>query len=46
VLQERVCFRNIPLSQWIERELPFQKEVALREAPKAPPAPTHRRLLR
>jgi hypothetical protein len=23
VQQERVCFRNIPLSQWIERELPF-----------------------
>ena len=24
VLQERVCFRNIPLSQWIERELPVE----------------------
>jgi hypothetical protein len=28
VLQERICFRNIPLSQWIERELPVSKELA------------------
>jgi hypothetical protein len=27
VLQERVCFRNIPLSQWIERELAFEHQV-------------------
>jgi hypothetical protein len=25
VLQERVCFRNIPLCQWIERELPLER---------------------
>jgi hypothetical protein len=24
VQQERVCFRNIPLSQWTERELPYE----------------------
>jgi hypothetical protein len=29
VLQERVCFRNIPLSQWTERELPVEREVEL-----------------
>ena len=53
VLQERVCFRNIPLSQWIERELPFQKEIDPPEIPRALPAPvpirpaaTRRRLLR
>jgi len=53
VLQERVCFRNIPLSQWIERELPFQKEIDPPEMPGALPAPvpirpaaTRRRLLR
>jgi hypothetical protein len=28
VLQERICFRNIPLSQWIERELPVSTEPA------------------
>lgn len=28
VLQERVCFRNIPLSQWIERELDTVAEAA------------------
>jgi hypothetical protein len=28
VLQERVCFRNIPLSQWIEKELAFDQQVA------------------
>src|SRR5512132_2180379 len=26
VQQERVCFRNIPLSQWTERELPYEGE--------------------
>ncbi|MCC7174247.1 MAG: hypothetical protein IT159_03550 [Bryobacterales bacterium] len=54
VLQERVCFRNIPLSQWIERELPFQKEIVPPERPKAIPSPVpittpepgRRRLLR
>ena len=53
VLQERVCFRNIPLSQWIERELPFQNEVPAPEALKPLPAPVpispptnRRRLLR
>ena len=40
VLQERVCFRNIPLSQWIERELTVEKGPAL-------PAPAaNRKLLR
>ena len=29
VQQERVCFRNIPLSQWTERELPFEGEPEL-----------------
>ena len=29
VLQERVCFRNIPLSQWTERELPFEGQPEL-----------------
>ena len=29
VLQERVCFRNIPLSQWTERELPFEGQSEL-----------------
>jgi hypothetical protein len=53
VLQERVCFRNIPLSQWIERELAFEHQdagVALAEvAPKpvaVPPPTGRRRLLR
>jgi len=53
VLQERVCFRNIPLSQWIERELPFQKEIAPPETSRVLPAPVpiapasnRRRLLR
>ncbi len=47
VLQERVCFRNIPLSQWIERELPYQKaaDPPAAPAPIAPPA-GRRRLLR
>jgi len=51
VLQERVCFRNIPLSQWIERELAFDQQVAgappLEPAPRpiALPAPTSRRRL-
>lgn len=53
VLQERVCFRNIPLSQWIERELPFQNEVPPPEVLKPLPVPvpitppaSRRRLLR
>ena len=53
VLQERVCFRNIPLSQWIERELPFEKEVTPPESSRFLPAPVpigpgsnRRRLLR
>jgi hypothetical protein len=29
VLQERVCFRSIPLSQWTERELPFEGQPEL-----------------
>jgi hypothetical protein len=29
VMQERVCFRNIPLSQWTERELPFEGQPEL-----------------
>jgi hypothetical protein len=52
VLQERVCFRNIPLSQWIERELPYEKQLA-NDSPKALPVPVvltsvpqRRRLLR
>lgn len=50
ILQERVVFRNIPLSQWIERELPFVKE-PLREAAREAPAPAvlppaRRRLIR
>jgi len=28
VLQERICFRNIPLCQWIERELPVEETAA------------------
>ena len=41
VLQERVCFRNIPLSPWTEHELAVDKKPApVREAP------TGRRLLR
>jgi hypothetical protein len=52
VLQERVCFRNIPLSQWIERELPFEKETVRGESKELPapvvvhPAPNRRRLIR
>ena len=53
VLQERVCFRNIPLSQWIERELPFQNEIPPPEVSRPLPAPVpiappsgRRRLLR
>ena len=53
VVQERVCFRHIPLSQWMERELAFDQQVAELEpampGPKpialAPPA-GRRRLLR
>ncbi len=48
VLQERVCFRNIPLSQWIERELPLQEEPLPVAAPEPALAlvPNRRRLLR
>jgi len=50
VLQERVCFRNIPLSQWIERELDMVTEAAALPEP-APSSrlvevPKPRRLLR
>ena len=50
VLQERVCFRSIPLSQWTERELPFEQEVTVMALPEPAPGPvavpTRRRLLR
>ena len=50
VLQERVCFRNIPLSQWIERDLDVQAEISAPEPVVAvltsPAAPRLRRLLR
>jgi hypothetical protein len=52
VLQERIRFRNIPLSQWIERELPVRKELAPEyDAPQHTPIavlphPQARRLLR
>jgi hypothetical protein len=36
VQQERVCFRNIPLSQWIERELPFDGQSELGQYLPAP----------
>ncbi len=39
VLQERVCFRNIPLSQWMERELTVERGPVL-----AAPATNHRLL--
>ncbi len=52
VLQERVCFRNIPLSQWTERELPVSNgfapelEAASKHGPLAVfPGPKSRRLL-
>ncbi len=46
VVQERVCFRNIPLSPWTERELPFEQEIE-RPKPIAMPAlEPRRRLLR
>ncbi len=46
ILQERVCFRNIPLSQWTERELPFEQEIE-KPKPVSMPAPeSRRRLLR
>jgi hypothetical protein len=41
VLQERVCFRNIPLSPWTENELAVDKRLA-----PVTEAPTGRRLLR
>ena len=41
VLQERVCFRNIPLSPWTENELAVDKQLA-----PVTEAPTGRRLLR
>jgi len=52
VLQERVCFRHIPLTQWIERELLVEGEahpIAMpQQAPAPKPAPVEgrRRLLR
>lgn len=51
VLQERVCFRNIPLSQWIERELAFEQQANAAQAaeigprPVALPPPSGRRRL-
>ncbi len=45
VLQERVCFRNIPLSQWIERELRFEQQVT-GMAPAEPLPAGRRRLIR
>jgi hypothetical protein len=51
VLQERVCFRNIPLSQWIERELAFEHQgagvapVEPTPRPVAVPSPAPRRRL-
>ena len=45
ILQERVCFRNIPLSQWIERELPFQEEIPRPEQPRPMALPLPRRRL-
>ena len=41
VLQERVCFRNIPLSPWTEHELAVNNELA-----RVGEGPTRRRLLR
>jgi outer membrane murein-binding lipoprotein Lpp len=38
VLQERVCFRNIPLSQWIERELPVERKPIAIQQPNQPVA--------
>ncbi len=52
VLQERVCFRHIPLTQWIERELLVEGEarpVVMAEEPPVPklaPVEGRRRLLR
>jgi hypothetical protein len=39
VLQERVCFRNIPLSQWIERELDYDQQMAAMPLPEPAPKP-------
>ena len=38
ILQERVCFRNIPLSQWMERELPVERRTLAIEQPSHPVA--------
>jgi hypothetical protein len=56
VLQERVSFRNIPLSQWVECELPFEGQSQLehwlpapepvRQPIAMPSGKTPRRLLR
>jgi hypothetical protein len=50
VVQERICFRNIPLSGWIERELDVVAEALPGPPPPPPPAlerpPIVRRLLR
>lgn len=50
VLQERICFRNIPLSQWIETELDMVTEALPGEMPPPPlrleQPPVPRRLLR
>lgn len=47
VSQERVCFRNIPLSPWTEHELPVKAAPVSEHGPVAVfPHPTGRRLLR
>ena len=50
VLQERICFRNIPLSQWVEREMGLDVEHPLLEPVPATQSlaavPQKRRLLR
>jgi len=50
VLQERICFRNIPLSQWIQRELDMAGESPAIDAPcpapKVEAAAGPRRLIR
>jgi hypothetical protein len=38
VVQERVCFRNIPLSNWSERDLPGSAMLLPAPAPSARPA--------
>ncbi len=42
LVQERVCFRNIPLTNWTERELPAAAELGCPQRPRGavqPPAP-------